>query len=629
MKKVKFLPVAFVCVLIALLGVCVTSLSATAYAYADEAEPYSFYFENYGVTYDIAKNRKINVTEKMEVRFTGYASTGFIKDIPVNGGEQVRNVKVYSLDGFDGTERKSVKYSVSCGTEFVSVDVGDYSRKTGESRTFLLTYEYRLTKAQEGKNALSLNPVGLGRDCEMKNASVTLILPEGFISAKAKVGTENNAQELEFEKTADGGKTVLDVKKITLKNNEGITVDMKFESGALSAYFDFTPYWFVIAVAALIAVAVLLRLFAFNKNALTPVVNYEAPDKMDPLLMGKLIDGKVDGTDVTAMIYYWACKGYLKINLDEKNNPTLIRVVQTLPAGSPEYEQTLFYGLFAAGDTVKPSQLRNKFYRVADKAKAQLNAGVKGLYDKVSVTVSVILAALAAVITGLAPFAFALTVSTKYIFFPAFIALVPAFIIYRLTYDAKRNAYKLSKRRLALQCGVAAAVGVGFTALYVMFIPSCLIAVTPKLLIALAGSALAGASTLTVSRTKEYNVKLGEIVGFKDFIRLTEKDRIEKMLEDDPQFFYRVLPYAQALGVTDVWENKFADLTVQPPDWLTGNVATTAVRFHVINSVLRSSADKMATDMISRPSSSGSGGRGGFGGGSIGGGHGGGGFRGR
>lgn len=55
------------------------SKTARADSYSD-SNAYTFYFENYDVVYDIESNRKISVTEKIQVRFTGYASTGFIKD---------------------------------------------------------------------------------------------------------------------------------------------------------------------------------------------------------------------------------------------------------------------------------------------------------------------------------------------------------------------------------------------------------------------------------------------------------------------------------------------------------------------------------------------------------------------
>ena len=132
-------------------------------------------------------------------------------------------------------------------------------------------------------------------------------------------------------------------------------------------------------------------------------------------------------------------------------------------------------------------------------------------------------------------------------------------------------------------------------------------------------------------RTKAYTDKLNDILGFKNFIELAEKDQLEMMIEQDPQFYYHILPYAQVLGVSKLWENKFAALTVEPPQWLSGNMVSTYIEFRIINSLINGSLAQMNYEMSSRPSSSGAngGGRGGFGGGFSGGGFGGGGGRGR
>ena len=122
---------------------------------------------------------------------------------------------------------------------------------------------------------------------------------------------------------------------------------MSFNDGALSLYSDISAYLYLIPAIAGIVLLIILKLFVFNKNHLTPVVNYEAPNHMDPLMMGKLIDGNVNDEDVTSLIYYWASLGYIKINLDDKNDPTIIRIVQKLPDSSPEHEKIMFHGLFS------------------------------------------------------------------------------------------------------------------------------------------------------------------------------------------------------------------------------------------------------------------------------------------
>ena len=129
-----------------------------------------------------------------------------------------------------------------------------------------------------------------------------------------------------------------------------------------------------------------------------------------------------------------------------------------------------------------------------------------------------------------------------------------------------------------------------------------------------------------ICRKEGYCETLGHILGFKEFIVVTEEDKIKVMLEENPELYYKVLPYAQVLGVTNEWENKFKNILIEPPTWCTSSNVT---YFDYV--ALRSSMNRAMYSALSRPSEGGSsvgrsggGGRsGGFGGGGFGGGGGG------
>ena len=115
-------------------------------------------------------------------------------------------------------------------------------------------------------------------------------------------------------------------------------------------------------------------------------------------------------------------------------------------------------------------------------------------------------------------------------------------------------------------------------------------------------------------RRKEYVDEINPLLGFREFIRLAEKDRLEMMLEQDPELYYHILPYAQVLGVSDIWEEKFKDIRMDPPAWAT-MPGGTVFDFIVLNSVMRSATRSMTTAFVSRPAPSGRSGGGHFGGG--------------
>lgn len=631
-RKVKFLPcLSFVALVFAILA-CVLNLHPTDYASAESThgtQAYDFYFENYDVTYDVKANREINVTEVLSVCYTGYANTGFIQYIPVNGGEQIKNVKV--------TENsKNVPFSVFSESvddvTFLCLDIGSSAYKTG-THVYTVSYKYCLTRAQEGKNILAINAIGVDRqkNCDIKNANVKFILPKGYLGGKCIYGTVKTHKELSFTKTETQNGIEILLNPVYLKYNEGITVEFKFEDGVLSTYSEMTPYWFVVAGGAILLILLIVKFVAFRGRKIIPVVNFEAPNGYDPLMIGKLVDNKVNSEDITSMIYYWADKKYIKINFEDKNDPVLIRIVTHLPDSCPDYEKIMYKGIFAGGEAVNISSLEGKFYATAQKATSIVNSQTRGLFTSVSISAAVIFALLGGLILGLAPLIMGLQIASNYWLILPFISLLPALIVFGLAESVKYSSLKIPKKKTALYCAGIAVLCAVLCGFYVLAVPSYVLDYLPKALISVVSSLIICLSVWLITKSEKYTKELGDIIGFKNFIALAEKDQLEKMLEDDPQYYYHILPYAQVLGVSDIWEKKFEGLTVEPPAWATGrrDMLDSLIEFHIINSIIRSSMLRMSAKMIAPPSSHGGSGHGGFGGGHVGGGHGGGGFRGR
>ncbi|MEG2189409.1 MAG: DUF2207 domain-containing protein, partial [Christensenella sp.] len=71
-------------------------------------------------------------------------------------------------------------------------------------------------------------------------------------------------------------------------------------------------------------------------------------------------------------------------------------------------------------------------------------------------------------------------------------------------------------------------------------------------------------------RTEQGAQWAGRILGLKHFIETVEADKLKLMVNDDPQYFYHILPYAYVLGVTDKWAKQFESIAVEPPNWYYG-----------------------------------------------------------
>lgn len=139
-------------------------------------------------------------------------------------------------------------------------------------------------------------------------------------------------------------------------------------------------------------------------------------------------------------------------------------------------------------------------------------------------------------------------------------------------------------------------------------------------------------------RTKYGMDILGKLKGFKSFLEIVEKEKLEALVMAKPSYFYDILPFSYVLGVSDKWIKKFEAISLQAPNWYVSSTDFDTRSFERFinrtmtsaNYSMNSSSSSSSSNSSSRSSSSSSGsssGGGSSGGGSSGGGSGGGGGR--
>ena len=124
-------------------------------------------------------------------------------------------------------------------------------------------------------------------------------------------------------------------------------------------------------------------------------------------------------------------------------------------------------------------------------------------------------------------------------------------------------------------------------------------------------------------KSEKGTLLLQKLLGFREFLKSVEKDRLKEFLKQDANYFDKVLPYAIVFGIADTWKDKLEGLDIPPPNWYSGNYNT--FNTAIFMSSLNSSMNQMSDSFYSAPSSSSSSGGSFGGGGSSGGGFGGGG----
>ena len=360
----------------------------------------------------------------------------------------------------------------------------------------------------------------------------------------------------------------------TLNPYEGLTVGIQFPKGFLNKP-NFTFYRFGWLVLPILVFFVLYNVWKkWGKNEkLTIRTEFYPPESISPSVSGYMVDGKLDQRDLTALVPYWGAGGYLRINeIEEKAFLGLLKTkeyefvkLKPLPEDTLNFEKTLFNGIFKKGDEVKLSSLKNVLYTTMNKSKKELESKI----DK-----------------------------EKY-YEPYTRAVGATFIL----------------------------LGIGILVLGIVhFFADMQINRWPALAIFVSGLIIFITGFYMPKKTVKGTELYGKLLGFKEFLKSVEQDRLKEFLKQDEHYFDKVLPYAIVFDIADTWKDKLKGLDIPPPTWYSAGYA--GAQFNTMNfmSSLDKSMNAMSQNFYSSPSgSSSSGGSFSGGGGSSGGGFGGGG----
>ena len=622
-------------------GIGTEKITAHAASYSGDA----FTVNEYNATVTINADRTIDFHERLNVRMNTNLGTQFYRSLPIDQGDAYFNVSA-TRSNESGTNVLDDDFKVIDNPDVSGyIDIVLYGG-IASGQTWTYDFYYSMRSSEKNANGLTLDVVGGGWTIPLNNVSITVNFPAAAQEYKV-YSDEFGGSGNKFVTVSEqgGGKTLLltgDKLPIVYNRDSGdssaaaVTIQFSLPDGAMISYaamlLKSPSFWVVLAISAIAAMGALLLTGVFTvRHEMITVVSVKPPEGMDPLQMGRIIDGKVDTEDITSMIYYFADQGYLTIDLPEEKNddPVLYRTDKPLPEKMPSWQKVLMDGLFDKGRRTEThiSDLSNKFYASADKAKTLLSTRRGAEYEPKSFFGACLISLLAVCLYGLIPLFIGMSrIGGGYKYWTGFVSLFPiAACAYGYFYiERQRYKKKASVRRWA-NIGITvvlALFGVWYTALFARHI----LTVWEKLFISIGATMCAYFAPKCISRTEKYVETLGKILGFKDFILYTEEDKIKFMLQENPQLYYDVLPYAQVLGVTKEWEDKFKSITLEPPSWSRGGTSFSVFDYMVLNSVLRASF----VSAMSRPQPKGGtflggGGGGGHFGGFSGGGHGGGG----
>ena len=608
-----------------------------AYAYGDLIE-----IQRLDVQMSVNEDRSVDVKQRITVEFLTWNTSMFYLALPKFGCR---------YENFNATCEGNADFYFKVKDNPDAEGFFDVNCIGGVSKGAVWTYDisYTCIQSQDAwkKDGMIIDVVGFGSTVALHDVTATIRFPNAIQGAKVYVGDED-APYTGAILTTDGKTLSMQFDRLAVEYNsryneyvaQGVTVD--FTMDGLASYaetniFTNEALWLFIGALALIVIAVVTLILTKKSREIVSVVNVNPPEGMDPLVMGTLLDGVSDKEDVTAMIYYFAHKGYLKIDMSNENDPLLISCVSRLPDDAPIHQKTLFNGIFKGGREVvldatfaetyrsrrevRVSELVPAFFEESEKAKKQLpDRGA--MYDKKSLFGFFFGAIIGFLFAGVGAFILGSKLGGGYAYAVGFLFGVPLIIGLVLRYIVENYRYKWSAKKRGLLLTLEFFVCVFWTFIFSVLLGAHVATFTEKLLLSIGAFLPALVTQGAIARSEAYVDTLGQVLGFKDFIVVTEEEKIKFMLENDPELYYKVLPYAQVLGVTDEWIDKFRRLTMPPPTWYEG-ARLDVFDYLLIHHVMHTAISGAISSMSKKASGGGhigrgGGGFGGFGGGGFG-----------
>lgn len=591
---------------------------------------YDYVIDSYNINVIVNEDNTLNITEQINAYFN-VSKHGIYRKITIKN-------TIIRQDGKTSYYRAKVSdikvdsaYSASIQDNYKVLQIGDASKTIIGAKTYNISYTYDIGK-DTGKNydELYFDLIGTGWDTVIGNVTFTITMPKEF--DQSRLGFSSGSFG-----TADSSNVTYSVSGNVIKGScnkalnpeEALTVRLELPDG----YFVVPGNINIWVILSMILPVLFVMISAFlwyrfgKDEPVIETVEFYPPEGLNSADVGFIYKGSANRNDVISLLVYLANEGYLKISEEDSSGifskKKSFRLTKLKDySGNNENESLFMEGLFknSTDGSVTADDLQNHFYSTLSKILKNLNSfdNLQRIFEKSSLNVRffpvIMIIATFVLITVQPVTDYSETGALPYsLIFPGI-----GFSTWVAMFFGKTPAYK---KIFGLFFGLL----FGGIPLMVMVLPALLID-TVYLIAYINGLICVLIMILFVKimrkRTLYGNAMLGKIRGFRNFLEMAERPKLEALVMENPDYFYNILPYTYALGLSDKWIKKFEVIAIERPDWYESN---TAFNIIVFSSFMNSTMSSASSAMASTPSSGGGGGftGGGFSGGGGGGGGGG------
>lgn len=629
MKKFKQLLIVFLMVVLFIPYKATSALSVNGWV-----------INEYKTTLTVSETGLVHIKTELSVNFD-YNKHGINVSLPTNynmkwrlNGESVNKSYTFPISNI---EVENHPYEVSHEFDGFNIRIGDEDVYLNGAQSFIYSYDVQMRDLDlDGLQMFYWNIVGSGWDTYVEKTSFSIILPTSLSSSLNQDQIHfypPTSSSTEVDYTIDQN-TISGLYNEVLRPGEALTVMVDLPNQTFTfPVASNMPYYLIILFLAIALVLLVYFFFIYGKDdPIIETVEFTAPEGLSSAQASYVLNGEVNHKSITSLIIYWGAKGYLSIEVNEDESLTLKRL-QSIPDEEIKAERSLFNALFKNSDEVNSKHLGESFGTKVQSASSAIplnfKRGPQALFvakaTRVKWTSIFLISLFFSTFVSYAAYSY-----YHYFLFAAIafaITLVLTILIYVITSSSteySKSKSTVSKSAVTFGKGIVIVFYLAAMIIIAWFTKMNLI----LFIIALVILMLTLPPVSFMLKRTEYGREIyGRMLGFRKFIELAEKDRLEMLVAEDPHYFFNILPYAYALGVTSVWISKFEHIAMTPPEWIGGTNVNlgTYMYLNALNRSFNSLNDSVIQSIPEVKSgdgggSFGGGGGGGFSGGGFGGG---------
>lgn len=540
---------------------------------------------------------------------------GIFRKIPINN-------TVTRVNGLKN-RNKAVITNIAVNEEYKTykkagyevIQIGNKTETVNGRKEYIIKYTYNLGKDPlKNVDELYYNLIGNEWDATIENVEFRITMPKTFDEKKLEFssGNKGSTDSSNVEYTVNGN-VISGYIKAPLKQNQAVTVRLELPEGYFTGTKSNTETYCIFIIFFSIG-CVLISYIIWHKygkdNTVAKTIEHYPPEGYNSAEVAYLYNGKVTTEGITSLLIYLANKGYIKIEEIEaelfwgKEKSFKITKIKEYD-GNNENERIFLEGLFKEREvvdhkkareimeeaknngekikltdalematyktnktTVTKSELTNDFYLTINSIRRNLNKKenrnkIFEPYASVKQIFFIVMAFAIAILN-------IVKIVTEYettdvpgaIFVSLFIGLI---LILVSLINGNNNS--LSWTIFGVVCvevpwivDIVQIIGMITYIELIMQIIGMICVATIFIFM-----------KLMPKRTQFGTEMKSKIGGFKKYLETVEKQQVEEIIKDNPEYYYNILPYTYALGVSDIWAERFKTIAVDLPSWYMSN----------------------------------------------------------